>query len=394
MPKSGDDGAPSTPVGAMRRPFSSTSVRLAPRPRRFAVVEPGPVVEHEAVERQIELHARGRAGLLQDLAGVDEAGLALDVGADDLQRRDARVGAAPDTRAGDDDLFDACLLGLRQGRRRGFVFGLLLLYRFGGVFGLGLLRQRRRRGDKPSEGQDRCEQQGRLGEVGLRRPSRHAQANDELRESHGGSPLRLALRTAALQVPRLGRTLSNLAALFRTLPAQCQHLQHPFCTFLPPEQGNALDEICRGGRRFGRPTPRKVSPGLLGRSRVGNQAFMDKPLAHHGAMRLPGLPRRPIGLECAEARRPACRRETGSVRHTAAIDSAQSAPPRHILSCDQPCPTDTVGCFAPASAVALLPFIGYEVVRQHATWLLNQRCPRRHGAGVPVGDGVGPRIRG
>ena len=193
------------PLHARRR--DATAVQQHQRALRAKAAKVGgggarPVVEDEALEGQVELHARRRAGFLQNLACIDEAGLALDVRADDLQRRDARVGAAPDARAGNDDLFDARLFGLRQGGRRGLVFGLLLLRRFVGLFGCGLLRQRRR-GDKASQGQDCREQQGRLGELGLR-PYRDAPANDALRESHGGNPPRLSLRAPAPRVPRLG----------------------------------------------------------------------------------------------------------------------------------------------------------------------------------------------
>ena len=329
MLKSGDDGAPSTPEGAMRRPFSSTSVRFCAKAAQVRGSGAGAVVENEALKGEVELHARGRAGLLQNLAGVDEAGLALDVGADDLQRRDARVGAAPDARAGDDDLFDASLLGLRQGRQRGFVFGLLLLYRFGGVFGPGLLRQRRRRGDKPSEGQDRCEQQGRLGEVGLRRPSRHAQANDELRESHGGSPPSVGPCALPHFKWRLGRTfvescstLSHPAGAMSTPPTPFLHLSASRASRARQRIGQNMSRC----RRSGRPMPRKGLVGPAWAAPGGKSGLHGQPLPITAQCDCPASP---------PADRFGVRRGpktgvwggTGSVRHTAAIDSARSAPP-------------------------------------------------------------------
>ena len=102
------------------------------------------VVENEALEGQVDLPAGRRGGLLQYLAGVDEASFALHVRHDDLQRRDARVGAALDARAGDDDLLDGCVIWrdacrIGCGRRLLFVLRLVVV---------GFLRDDRQRDQK------------------------------------------------------------------------------------------------------------------------------------------------------------------------------------------------------------------------------------------------------
>ena len=161
MLRFGEVGAPSTPAGAMRRPFSSTSVRLAPMPRRFAVATPGPSSRTKPEKERLELHAGCRTGFLQYLAGVNETGLTLHIRTDDLQGRDARVGAALDPRPGNDDFLDDTG-GLRfgQGRQGCFFLGLFFLGLFfgryrDGVCSFGLLRQRWR-GNQAAEAKRNC----------------------------------------------------------------------------------------------------------------------------------------------------------------------------------------------------------------------------------------------
>ena len=80
-----------------------------------------PVVEHEAVEREVHLRASRGGGFLQDVASVDEASFALHLGGDDLQRRDAVVGVSTQPRTRDHDFLDRprvlLLLGLFFGLR-------------------------------------------------------------------------------------------------------------------------------------------------------------------------------------------------------------------------------------------------------------------------------------
>ena len=48
--KSGAVGAPPTPAGDMRRLFTSSSVRVGSKPRRFTLAAPGPLSSTKALK--------------------------------------------------------------------------------------------------------------------------------------------------------------------------------------------------------------------------------------------------------------------------------------------------------------------------------------------------------